>query len=732
MQPSGFDFFGSTGGLTYFLLVKPASPRDGSPAKKSLVRAVKPVPTFMAVKERALPWRIHRASRNTGCGADFSPWPWSELRLFCKPAGAAAVGSPTRLTGLAARSLNRALLPTSISFAAPRLDPPQFAVGEAEGSIQVGVTCAGLPSGGSASVDFATSDGTAAAGTDYEAASGTLNFSGNGTANATVTINDNHLDGGDCYFQMTLSNPTSSNDVAGIVGSPTGTVYILDEENGGDDSFIEFSDPIYYIPQGSGTAYIPLIRNYASTGGASAGVNDLGDDNGYNLANNESSMEVDFATGQGVSYAAIDTTSDWDESGNSFNLSLSTADDETDTLQYVTVTIVIEGDYDTPAVTPQINGPGDQTVSEHNSTPINGISVDDSNSSAVVNVGFSVSRGELSVTPAAGTHLTIPNNDSGFVTVTGSVGDINSTFDSSDNPNGLQYQGYAFDTGSDTLIVSAFDDTYSTSADDATVSIDVIGATEFGVALSPTSSTAGNTVTATVTAENEFGTVGEYTGSVHFTSSDSQAALPSNATLTDGVGTFDVTLKTAALDTVTATDSVSSSITGSGTVSVTPGSASHLGVAAPSSVVGGAAFPITVDALDTYNNVATGFTSTVHITSTDSGATLPVDAALSDGVGTFYLNLMTLSTETVSATDTASSSISGSATVSVTVGPFNHFAIMVPSSTTAVLAINYSVTADGCLWPYAHGLRRQRPLQRQQSPSRAAFQLGAHRRIRRL
>ena len=36
-----------------------------------------------------------------------------------------------------------------------------------------------------------------------------------------------------------------------------------------------------------------------------------------------------------------------------------------------------------------------------------------------------------------------------------------------------------------------------------------------------------------------------YTGTVHFTSSDGAAVLPANSTLTNGVGTFSVTLKTA-------------------------------------------------------------------------------------------------------------------------------------------------------------------------------------------
>ena len=50
-----------------------------------------------------------------------------------------------------------------------------------------------------------------------------------------------------------------------------------------------------------------------------------------------------------------------------------------------------------------------------------------------------------------------------------------------------------------------------------------------------------------VTAQDQFNnTATGYAGTVHFTSSDGQAVLPANGTLTSGTGTFSATLKTAA------------------------------------------------------------------------------------------------------------------------------------------------------------------------------------------
>ena len=68
----------------------------------------------------------------------------------------------------------------------------------------------------------------------------------------------------------------------------------------------------------------------------------------------------------------------------------------------------------------------------------------------------------------------------------------------------------------------------------------------------------------TVTALDPFGnTATGYTGTVGFGSSDSQALLPVNTTLTNGMGIFSTTIKTPGTQTVTATDTVIAGITGS-------------------------------------------------------------------------------------------------------------------------------------------------------------------------
>src|SRR5208337_3701977 len=73
----------------------------------------------------------------------------------------------------------------------------------------------------------------------------------------------------------------------------------------------------------------------------------------------------------------------------------------------------------------------------------------------------------------------------------------------------------------------------------------------------------GSPVVFTVAAEDQFGNVSaSYAGVVGFASSDPAAILPANHGLTSGLGTFSATLLTPGNQFLTATDTVTPSITG--------------------------------------------------------------------------------------------------------------------------------------------------------------------------
>src|SRR5215469_7987457 len=90
------------------------------------------------------------------------------------------------------------------------------------------------------------------------------------------------------------------------------------------------------------------------------------------------------------------------------------------------------------------------------------------------------------------------------------------------------------------------------------------GATSLSVT-APSIAMVGTAFSLTVTAIDGSGNpVTDYPGRVQFTSTDGQAVLPSNSPLTSGTGTatFSVTLNTAGNQTITATDVVTATLTG--------------------------------------------------------------------------------------------------------------------------------------------------------------------------
>jgi hypothetical protein len=209
-------------------------------------------------------------------------------------------------------------------------------------------------------------------------------------------------------------------------------------------------------------------------------------------------------------------------------------------------------------------------------------------------------------------------------------------------------------------------------------------ATHFVLTNLPASLTAGNFFVVEVTALDQFNnTATGYGGNVRFTSSDTQVP-PSTGTLTSGVGFFAATFKTAGDQTLFATDTTSSSVTGtSSAVLVNATNAARLvvTVAAPPSYPGvpsaysasqvpaptasfftrGTPIAFTVTAVDMYGNVQPNYSGTVSFTASDSatGVVLPAKTTFVGGMGVFSATLQTAGNQHITATDVASASISG-------------------------------------------------------------------------
>jgi hypothetical protein len=184
--------------------------------------------------------------------------------------------------------------------------------------------------------------------------------------------------------------------------------------------------------------------------------------------------------------------------------------------------------------------------------------------------------------------------------------------------------------------------------------------------------TAGTTGSIRVTATDAYGNrIHGYLGTIHFTSSDAKAGLPANYAFTAadaGTHVFvaNVILKTAATQSVTATDTVSATIKGSQTgIVVQPAGVKVLvvsGLTTPRTA--GTTGSIRVTAVDTYGNRVPNYRGTIHFSCTDSSASLPADytfTAADNGTHVFVANviLRTSGSQWVRATDTATSTITG-------------------------------------------------------------------------
>ncbi|MEK7170706.1 MAG: carboxypeptidase regulatory-like domain-containing protein [Patescibacteria group bacterium] len=206
---------------------------------------------------------------------------------------------------------------------------------------------------------------------------------------------------------------------------------------------------------------------------------------------------------------------------------------------------------------------------------------------------------------------------------------------------------------------------------------------KFGVSIiSASSSTAGDATSASVTAQDVYGNiVTSYTGTISFSSTDSQATLPSNYTfIASDSGSKLVTgtiFKTVGSQTLTASQvssgPVTSSLTGtSNQVTVqSAGAVTLVLTSTASTVLAGERLSATATLKDIYGNVATTYTGTVIFTSSDATAELPTTTVfgLSDnGVKTWSSTIFKKTgSQTLTLTDTSNPSLT--ATVTETVSP---------------------------------------------------------------
>ena len=276
--------------------------------------------------------------------------------------------------------------------------------------------------------------------------------------------------------------------------------------------------------------------------------------------------------------------------------------------------------------------------------------------------------------------------------------------------------------------------------------------THFQVVASPSSVVAGTpgAVSFTVSAlDASNNVVPTYTGTVSFTSSDSQASFPvNNYTFTsgglsgdDGVHTFTATLKTAGPQTITATDQSGNHGT-SNAVTVTPGPFSQYVVGLPggSTVTAGSSFIFTVQAADQYGNPVTSYSGpssvTVAVSPVDPQGTIPTPLALtSAGLGFSLGTLKTAGSYTLTVTGTQGGNTYTGTSSALTVTPAaaTHFSVSAAAVTSSatIVSISEAGATVTITTTTAHGFTRRpvgepRGRRRRRLQRHGADHVGAH------
>ncbi len=205
-------------------------------------------------------------------------------------------------------------------------------------------------------------------------------------------------------------------------------------------------------------------------------------------------------------------------------------------------------------------------------------------------------------------------------------------------------------------------------------------ATHYVITLAP-GVTGGNAVNVQVLAEDASNHLaGSYSGTATITSSDSGATLPASVTFDNGRASFQVTLATLGQQSITVTDNATSTLTGSATTNVAaPVTATHYAVYMPSGAMAGKAVTVQLVAEDAENHFVAGYSGTANLFSSDSGATLPATATFQNGHASFQVTFAAAGLQSVTATDSTTSTLTGSASTNVVAAPTaTHFVISLP------------------------------------------------------
>jgi len=188
------------------------------------------------------------------------------------------------------------------------LSASTYAVAQNVGSLTVTVVRTGSALD-AVSVDYATTDGTAIAGTDYTAANGTVSWGENDSSSKTITIpvSDATPFSGDKSFTISLNNPSAE----AMIGSPGSATVTISGAASATVGTLVLSDAAYTVSQSAQSVTVSVNRTEGAVGATSVMYQTT---NGTAVA--------------GTDYTAVSGTLNWadgDSAAKSFKVAISNA-----------------------------------------------------------------------------------------------------------------------------------------------------------------------------------------------------------------------------------------------------------------------------------------------------------------------------------------------------------------------------------------------------------------------
>lgn len=198
------------------------------------------------------------ASGTATSGADYTPVggslsfaPGETTKTFNVPILDDALDEPDETVNLTLSAPQNATLGTPSEAVVTIVDndePPtvqfsmaDYTANEAAGTALITVQLSG-PSGLATAVDYATSDGSATAGSDYVATSGTLDFAAGETSKTfTVNILNDVVAEGDETVNLTLSNPDDA-----TLGTPSTATLTIEDDGDVEEEEFEIYLPVIF------------------------------------------------------------------------------------------------------------------------------------------------------------------------------------------------------------------------------------------------------------------------------------------------------------------------------------------------------------------------------------------------------------------------------------------------------------------------------------------------------